>query len=48
MLLNICIALIVTVIKDQRKTDVTVGTGYITVHDLLEKGKKNANKNYSS
>lgn len=40
MLLNICIALIVTVIKDQRKTDVTVVTGYITVHDLLEKGKK--------
>lgn len=39
-LLNICIAIIMTMVNDQRKTDVTLGMGYIIVHDLLEKGKK--------
>lgn len=36
-----------TLVKKQKNTDVTLDTGHITVHYLLEK-EKNANKNYSS
>lgn len=52
-LLNICIcqslALIMTMVKNQRKTEVTLCMGYITAHYLLAKEKnKITNKNYSS
>lgn len=42
-LLNICLCQILallTTVKSQKKTEVTLGMGHITVHYLLEKEKK--------